>query len=204
VIAGQFFGHTHYDEFQLFYDEEDYHVTSVAYIGPSVTPYYGLNPGYRLYTIDGNYDTSKMVLDHETWILDLKYANYHGVAEWKPLYSAMKTYKMPSLLPVEWDRLVSKMINNDDLFKLYYKLYWKASVERPTCDADCKKRMLCDLVSGRSHNRKETCKSLEARLAVRSQEDWTSFLLNGFALTFSVLVVLPLTFALPGILVGLG
>lgn len=46
TITGQFFGHTHFDEFQMFYDEET--VTrplGVAFISPSVTTYINLNPG---------------------------------------------------------------------------------------------------------------------------------------------------------------
>lgn len=46
TITGQFFGHTHYDEFQVFYDEETMtRAVGVAYIAPSVTTYINLNPG---------------------------------------------------------------------------------------------------------------------------------------------------------------
>jgi hypothetical protein len=54
TIASQFFGHTHFDEYEVFYDEVYRgRASSIAYIGPSVTPYYGLNPGYRIYHVDG-------------------------------------------------------------------------------------------------------------------------------------------------------
>lgn len=54
TIAGQFFGHTHFDEYEVFYDEVYRgRASSIAYIGPSVTPYYGLNPGYRIYHVEG-------------------------------------------------------------------------------------------------------------------------------------------------------
>lgn len=46
TITGQFFGHTHVDEFQVFYDEETMtRPLSIAYIAPSVTTYINLNPG---------------------------------------------------------------------------------------------------------------------------------------------------------------
>lgn len=46
TITGQFFGHTHLDEFQMFYDEETLsRPVSVAFIAPSVTTYVNLNPG---------------------------------------------------------------------------------------------------------------------------------------------------------------
>lgn len=45
-MAGQFFGHTHVDEFELFYDEETLsRPLSVAFLAPSATTYIGLNPG---------------------------------------------------------------------------------------------------------------------------------------------------------------
>lgn len=48
TIAAQFYGHTHFDEFSVFYDEiVPTRPVGVAFIGPSVTPYYDLNPGYR-------------------------------------------------------------------------------------------------------------------------------------------------------------
>uniref|UniRef100_A0A3Q4AJ71 Sphingomyelin phosphodiesterase n=1 Tax=Mola mola TaxID=94237 RepID=A0A3Q4AJ71_MOLML len=45
TITGQFFGHTHLDEFQMFYDEPTMtRPLGVAFIAPSVTTYINLNP----------------------------------------------------------------------------------------------------------------------------------------------------------------
>lgn len=53
--AAQFYGHIHKDEFKIFYDLVDRNrPTNVAFIGPSLTPFTELNPGYRVYTIDGS------------------------------------------------------------------------------------------------------------------------------------------------------
>lgn len=70
TITAQFFGHTHYDEFQIFYDTSDLgRALSIAYIGPSVSPYYDLNPGYRIYYVDGDHSkttrVSKIMLPHK-------------------------------------------------------------------------------------------------------------------------------------------
>ena len=62
TITAQFYGHTHFDEFELFYDPyRRYRVTNVAYIGPSQSSYYQLNPGYRIYSMQGDYDGSQKV-----------------------------------------------------------------------------------------------------------------------------------------------
>ena len=55
TIAGQFFGHTHHDEFQVFFkDDNDTEAISMAYLAPSETSVDGVNPSYRIYEIDGN------------------------------------------------------------------------------------------------------------------------------------------------------
>lgn len=112
TIAGQFFGHTHYDHYHMFYDvttdvkfsanqqsngdqssanqrhgsdqsstnqrpcsdqsstnqqRNADHVTSrprpvsVTFIGPSVTTNYQINPGYRIYTVDGAHQNTTRV-----------------------------------------------------------------------------------------------------------------------------------------------
>lgn len=46
TVTGQFFGHTHKDEFQMFYDEATMtRPLGVAFVAPSVTTYINLNPG---------------------------------------------------------------------------------------------------------------------------------------------------------------
>ena len=54
TIAGQFFGHTHHDEFQVFFkNATSEEAVSLAYLAPSETSVDGLNPAYRIYEIDG-------------------------------------------------------------------------------------------------------------------------------------------------------
>ncbi|CAG2104942.1 unnamed protein product [Medioppia subpectinata] len=53
TIKGQFFGHTHFDEFRVMYAPNNASVpTGVAYLAPSVTPYEKVNPAFRFYTVD--------------------------------------------------------------------------------------------------------------------------------------------------------
>ena len=62
TIVGQFYGHTHFDHFEVFYDTATLtRPTSVAYISPSVTPFSNINMGYRIFTTDGNYTASSWV-----------------------------------------------------------------------------------------------------------------------------------------------
>ena len=65
TIAAQFFGHTHHDSVELFFDpatnSSKRRPTNVAYVALSVTTYTGLNPAYRVYTVDGFYNGSSWV-----------------------------------------------------------------------------------------------------------------------------------------------
>lgn len=55
TVMAQFFGHTHYDEFEVFYDIDDFNrPLSVGYIAPSITPWENVNPAYRIYYVDGD------------------------------------------------------------------------------------------------------------------------------------------------------
>ncbi|XP_067889077.1 sphingomyelin phosphodiesterase isoform X2 [Heterodontus francisci] len=127
TIAAQFFGHTHVDEFEVFYDEATLtRAVSVAFIAPSVTTYIDLNPGYRVYWIDGNYsESSHLVLDHETYILNLTEANESMNPKWVLLYRLREAYGMDTVFPADMDNLISRFLRDDRLFQKYWFLYHK-------------------------------------------------------------------------------
>lgn len=112
----------------------------MAYIAPSVTPYFDFNPGYKIYYVDGDHaDTTRMVIDKEAWIFNLSDANIRGLnvirkfseslknlnvgtpPYWYKLYSARSSYGMNGLRPADWKKFVHHMEINDELFDLYHK-----------------------------------------------------------------------------------
>ncbi|XP_041360844.1 sphingomyelin phosphodiesterase-like [Gigantopelta aegis] len=153
TIVAQFFGHTHFDHFEMFYDEVDFkRPVSVAYIAPSVTPFPELNLGYRIYDIDGNYTKSSWaVLDHVNYIMNLTEANLYNKPVWQLEYSVKAAYQMKSLFPSDWNDLIARMTKNSTLLQLVNKHYYK-SRDDGSCDSDCKMKLLCELKSGRSHD----------------------------------------------------
>ncbi|XP_047463834.1 sphingomyelin phosphodiesterase [Mugil cephalus] len=158
TVTGQFFGHTHMDEFQMFYDEATMtRPLGVAFIAPSVTTYINLNPGYRVYYVDGNYKgSSRLVLDHENYILNLTEANHSPVAphspepnpKWTLLYRATEAYGIPSLFPSDHDRLLQTFVKDDRVFDKFWYFSHKGHVSEP-CKETCKTTVLCFLRSGR-------------------------------------------------------
>ncbi|EHB06723.1 Sphingomyelin phosphodiesterase [Heterocephalus glaber] len=153
TLAGQFFGHTHVDEFEIFYDEETLNrPLSVAFLAPSATTYIGLNPGYRVYQIDGNYPgSSHVVLDHETYILNLTQANVRGATpHWQRLYRARETYGLPDALPAAWHNLVYRMRDDVRLFQIFWFLYHKGHPPSEPCGTPCRLAVLCAQLSARA------------------------------------------------------
>ncbi|XP_070605448.1 sphingomyelin phosphodiesterase [Erythrolamprus reginae] len=163
TVAGQFFGHTHLDGFELFYDEETAsRPLGIAFLAPSVTTYIRLNPGYRVYYVDGiRPGSSSMVLDHETFILNLTQANQPGaVARWQRLYGARETYGLPVAFPEDWNRLLDRLQADERLFQHFWYLRFKGHPPAQPCGDACKKATLCALRTGRAADPK-LCQSLQ-------------------------------------------
>ncbi|CAH1103351.1 unnamed protein product [Psylliodes chrysocephalus] len=164
TITAQFYGHTHADEFELFYETNNYsRPINVAYLGPSITTYENNNPAFRIYYVEGDHERStRAVIDHETWTTNLDLAN-EGDNEpiWYKLYTAKDAYRLSSLHPEEWNRLIKNMADDPDLFNLFYRNYYRDSSHRPYCDAQCRIQILCDLKTGKSQDRLHLCNELQ-------------------------------------------
>ncbi|KAK2703000.1 hypothetical protein QYM36_018450, partial [Artemia franciscana] len=152
TLAGQFYGHTHSDEFKIFYDTEDpSRAINVAWIGPSLTSYVDINPGYKVYLLDGEREGSTFgMLEHEAWIMNLTEANI-GPSEpnWFKLYDGRETFGLNSLSAQDMSNLVDRFIIDEELFQTYYRNYVKqgdpAMLEG--CDIECKQDLLCSMVT---------------------------------------------------------
>lgn len=97
-------------------------VTNIAYISPSLTPFDYGNPAFRFYYIDGDHNaTTRLVLDHETWTMDLSDANLSNNIVWRKSYSARDAYAMLSLRPADWNNFIRKITHDDALFDVYFK-----------------------------------------------------------------------------------
>ncbi|XP_042894288.1 sphingomyelin phosphodiesterase-like isoform X2 [Penaeus japonicus] len=166
TIAGLFYGHTHKDHYMMFYDpEESERAYHVGYVAQSQTPYHKLNPGYKVYTVDGHYEgSSYRVLDHENWILDLDEANQSDEPRPFLLYRAKEAYGMSDLTPSSWSDLVYEMDQpNSTVFEDFYRHYTKAG--RPLleagCDGECKHDLLCELLTS-DNSDKSRCDTLSS------------------------------------------
>jgi sphingomyelin phosphodiesterase len=164
TIAAQFFGHTHDDQFSVFYEggKAGNRPTSMAYISPSMTTFSHHRPSYRIYTIDGNYPGSSwQVLDTETHVLDLDKLNKENVTQFHLEYSAKASYGMTSLFPSDWDNLIETFRKDESLFNKYVKFFHhNDDTYETSCDCSCKFDKLCQMRSSKSYASQDFCSDL--------------------------------------------
>ncbi|XP_065347089.1 sphingomyelin phosphodiesterase-like [Cloeon dipterum] len=153
TIVAMFHGHTHNEHLNIYYDPNDRsRPTGVGFVGGSGTAFSNVNPNYRIYTIDGDYQgSSYRVLDHETWSFNLTEANLNGPdipPVWSKLYSFKDAFGLSSLLPQDLNDFVARLATDPDLQDLYYRYYWTAgdpSLAKP-CDDACRRNLVCEIV----------------------------------------------------------
>ncbi|KAL8707325.1 MAG: hypothetical protein Q9220_007637 [cf. Caloplaca sp. 1 TL-2023] len=160
VIANIFFGHTHEDEFMIYYannasDISSANALTTGWIGPSVTPLTNLNSGFRMYEVD---TASFDIYDAYTW-----YANVSSFQTLDPTvtgptyefeYSTRETYDIswPADAPLNatyWHAVTEAMERNIELVSTFNTLEGKTSINSPTCtNAACQKAKICYMRSG--------------------------------------------------------
>jgi len=127
TISAQFYGHTHNDQFELWYDTETNSVPiNVGYVTPSVTTFTGLNPSYRIYTVDGPYEGASMqITDVRTYVMDLAKANKGETKrpEYYLLYDHRKDLGMDNLYPKDFDSLARRLAVDDELLNKFFRYF---------------------------------------------------------------------------------
>ncbi|KAF8932259.1 Metallo-dependent phosphatase-like protein [Dissophora ornata] len=163
VIAEQFFGHTHYDEFALYYgpgSKSSNNALATAWVGPSVTPYTDLNPGFRVYKVDTG---SWNVFDSQTYVANLDQAAAWDAAgsspNWHLEYSARQAYgayvPIAAISPLSaswWHNVTVAFESNNTAFQQYWTYRGKSANKMAACASGsaCSAEMICDLRAGKS------------------------------------------------------
>ncbi|KAG8528570.1 uncharacterized protein KY384_006257 [Bacidia gigantensis] len=168
TIAGIFFGHTHEDQLQIYYDyapsslkegvrnttDVDYSKPlTMAFIGPSITPLTGNNAGYQLYSVDAK---TFEIMDIKTYFANVSESLTWHTPIWQFEYDARDTYNVnetwPATSPLNatfWDKVTYSMLGNQSLVERYNLLETKSSVVTKKCDTEaCAKQKVCYIRSG--------------------------------------------------------
>jgi hypothetical protein len=162
VIANIFFGHTHEDQFMIYYSlngtvQDSAHALSTGWIGPSVTPFTNLNSGFRMYEVDTH---SFDVMNAYTFYADVnsfpKLDSTVAGPAYKFEYSTRETYPViggwPSSAPLNatyWHKVTEAMEANHTLISIHNTYQGKTSVKSPNCTSDaCAQAKICYMRSG--------------------------------------------------------
>ncbi|KAG0316899.1 hypothetical protein BGZ99_006621 [Dissophora globulifera] len=186
VVAEQFFGHTHRDEFALYYGpgaKSTQNAISTGWIGPSVTPFTDLNPGFRVYKVDTK---SWNVFDAQTYVADLDQAATWDAAggspNWHLEYSARQAYgayvPIAETAPLSaswWHNVTTVFEKNDAAFQKYWTYRGKSANRQPACAAGsaCPAETICNLRAGKSSDACGTTPFLSKREAEDNEDDVT-------------------------------
>ncbi|KAK6462936.1 hypothetical protein DFJ63DRAFT_322429 [Scheffersomyces coipomensis] len=146
VIAAIFFGSNLKDSFNLIYggdgcdSKELEKAINFALIGPSISPYSGVNPAWRYYAID---EKSFNIVNSFTYNIELNETFINGGAEpsWQFEYSARELYDPEGLWPMErsldtewWYHATEKIRDMPNMSELYSRLAYRSSPFTPLGD----------------------------------------------------------------------
>lgn len=160
VIANIFFGHTHEDQFMIYYanngsDTSSANALTTGWIGPSVTPLTNLNSGFRMYEVDtGSFD----VYEAYTWYSDVSSYPDLNTSSTGPAfqleYSTREAYAIgwPQDAPLNatyWHAVTEAMEDDISLVSLFNTFEGKSSVMTPNCTSEaCAQARICYMRSG--------------------------------------------------------
>lgn len=175
TIAGIFFGHTHEDQLEIFYDYlpnstitkngttlrnttlVDYSKPlTMGFIAPSITPLTGNNAGYQLYQVDAK---TFEVTGIQTYFANVSESLTWTTPVWQFEYDARKSYApsypngvWPTNAPLNatfWDGITQAMLMNQSIVEMYNLYETKSSVVTKKCTSKaCGAQKVCYIRSG--------------------------------------------------------
>ncbi|CAH2105780.1 unnamed protein product [Euphydryas editha] len=146
TIAGEFNGHTHSDEFKVFYNEAGA-PAAVAWGAGSATAYSDYNCNYKIATFDPNtYEPRNIV----NYVYNLTEANLtpNRRPHWFQLYDMKNSFQLDDLSAASMNNLLYRMVTEDLLLLDFYAAFYSKISDRrwPNCNNYCKIDNLCKTV----------------------------------------------------------
>ncbi|WFD47157.1 hypothetical protein GLX27_001805 [Malassezia furfur] len=173
TITHVFFGHTHEDQFYLFFDEstnstgvrDNSTLSGHAFIAPSLTPNRNLQPSFRIYDVDP--ETYEVMNYHQYYTSVSEFQNLTDQGPvWRELYSARETYanytmigdagnqtSWPTDAPLNatfWLSLTDEMKKDTTLVDAFNLYQGRNSPRTPACDYTCQLTKICYMKTGNS------------------------------------------------------
>ncbi|KIM91286.1 hypothetical protein PILCRDRAFT_507 [Piloderma croceum F 1598] len=158
-IAGQFFGHSHQDQFEIAYSDysNQQAATAIGFasLSPALTPRSG-NPAFKMYDVDP--DTFEVV-DIKVYTTNMSDPSFQTTPTWELYYSARDTYgplvpsltATESLSPAFWHNLTEVFAKNESAFQIY-NTFLSRDGAVVACDDTCRNTTICGLRAMRAEN----------------------------------------------------
>ncbi|XP_059620625.1 sphingomyelin phosphodiesterase-like [Phlebotomus argentipes] len=148
TISGQFMGHTHADQFTVFYAQSNpQQAVNVQWNGGSTTAFTDVNPNYKVYTADPQ---TYQINGHETWIYNLTQANLTPqlYPSWFKEYDFMTEYGISNMSPATLNALAESFARNPQRLHRYWQLTTSLADTSLAngCDNNCLASHLCQIV----------------------------------------------------------
>ncbi|KXJ72005.1 sphingomyelin phosphodiesterase-like [Aedes albopictus] len=173
TVQAHFHGHTHADEFNVFYSAANsQHAINVAFNGGGTVPFSNYNPNYVVYYV--NPQTFE-VTDFESYYFNLTEANLHPQRDplWTPLYSFSQDFTISNVSPASLDTLVRRFGQTpSELHR-----YWTLKVKRGDpfldagCDGECLLNHLCEIVTNEANDDRK-CNELVSAFRQLDDDKW--------------------------------
>ena len=140
IICGQFFGHSHADEFRLLRNNASVPIQSI-FVAPSVVPS-GHFPGVRLYQFDGSH---VILSDYMQYHLNLtKQIQSETFIGYTETYTFTDYYELPDASSASLIDLSKRMKQDRDVFAKYVYVF-EFGKANSTCNSECYKSTMCDI-----------------------------------------------------------
>uniref|UniRef100_A0A182Q2M8 Sphingomyelin phosphodiesterase n=1 Tax=Anopheles farauti TaxID=69004 RepID=A0A182Q2M8_9DIPT len=170
IIAAQFNGHSHVDEFNLYYARDDpTRPVSVAWNGGSTTTFTKLNPNYKVFQFD---PVSFDPIEQETWMYNLTEANLtpDRRPSWYRLYSFRDYYQLEDMSLESLHRLVLQFARSEPHLERYWRAKQKYSdpLLQEGCTGTCLRNALCAIVRT-EHDDDSACRVLYEQAAAQPE-----------------------------------
>jgi hypothetical protein len=169
IISGQFNGHSHRDDFNIYYASNNINLAiNYAWNAGATTTYTDLNPSYSLYYVDrvlfvsalvhvkefSNlfiYFHAQQVNEKESWIYSITEANLNQATppRWFRSSPFREEFMIPDLSPASLDHWVTNTLaRNRATLRRYHEIRHSLAethLNRP-CDDNCLRGSLCAIV----------------------------------------------------------
>lgn len=146
TIAAEFNGHTHSDEFKIFYSPDGLPI-NMAWGAGSTTTYTFYNVNYKIVEINPSTYEPENILNY---VYNLTEANLtpNRKPHWFQLYDMKNSFGLSDLSAASMDNLVHRMVTtNKELLDMYSAFFSKLSDSRWSwCNDNCKLDNICKTV----------------------------------------------------------